>query len=96
MHIKKRETSRFWFVSRHRDIRDIAHMDNESKRVDCFQCKHFYVTWDPRFPRGCKVFGFKTRQLPSVAVFSSSGEPCEGFERKDSAGDSSGGNGILV
>jgi hypothetical protein len=55
----------------------------KGKKVDCFQCIHFVVTWDPRFPRACRLFDFRTSQLPSVAVFKSSGLPCEGFERKN-------------
>nr|WP_097157187.1 uracil-DNA glycosylase [Bacillus oleivorans] len=48
------------------------------------QCQHFYVTWDTRFPRGCRVYGFKTRQLPSVEVFRASGMKCLKFEKKGS------------
>ena len=59
-------------------------MDNESaEKVDCFKCRHFAVSWDPRFPRSCKFFGFKTVQMPSVTVLKSSGEPCGGFEKKE-------------
>jgi hypothetical protein len=59
-------------------------MQSKSKdKVDCYNCKHFAVTWEPKFPRSCKFFGFKTTQLPSMAVLKSSGSPCEGFERKD-------------
>lgn len=50
--------------------------------VDCFKCKHFYVTWDEAKPKGCRAFGFKTNRLPSVVVFESSGEPCMKFEPK--------------
>lgn len=51
--------------------------------VNCLQCKHFVVTWDPRFPRSCAFFGFKTRgEMPSVSVKKSSGVPCEAFEKK--------------
>ena len=56
--------------------------DGDNTRIDCFQCKHFAVSWDPSFPRSCKLFGFKTMQMPSVTVSASSGTPCEGFERK--------------
>jgi hypothetical protein len=52
------------------------------RMVNCFQCKHFYVTWDPKFPRGCKAFNFKTKELPSVAVFRASGNPCMKYEKK--------------
>ncbi|WP_317987033.1 hypothetical protein [Sutcliffiella rhizosphaerae] len=52
------------------------------KRINCLKCKHFYVTWDPNFPNGCKAFDFKTKQLPSLAVFRSSGLPCLKFVAK--------------
>jgi len=54
----------------------------QNEKVDCFQCVHFAITWEPKHPRSCKLFGFKSAQLPSVAVLKSSGAPCEGFERK--------------
>ncbi|WP_294947210.1 uracil-DNA glycosylase [Sulfurivirga sp.] len=47
---------------------------------DCFQCRHFYVTWDATAPRGCRYFGFKTPLLPAQVVRSSSGQPCQAFE----------------
>jgi hypothetical protein len=58
-------------------------MGNDQKeKIDCFNCVHFAVTWEPNHPRSCKLFGFKTVQLPSIAVEKSSGEPCGGFQRK--------------
>ncbi len=53
-----------------------------AKRVDCFKCKYFYVTWDQRFPKGCRAFEFKTARLPSMEVLRASGQPCMRFERK--------------
>ncbi|MDR2599797.1 MAG: uracil-DNA glycosylase [Oscillospiraceae bacterium] len=59
-------------------------MNNDSnEKVNCFQCVHYTVTWEPKFPRSCKLFGFKSAQMPSLAVLKSSGAPCEGFERKN-------------
>ncbi|PZD94204.1 uracil-DNA glycosylase [Paenibacillus sambharensis] len=58
----------------------------EAKRIDCMKCKHFYVTWDPGFPRGCRAFGFKTKSMPSQTVLSSSGQPCMNFELKGTGG----------
>jgi len=52
----------------------------DTPKINCLSCKHFYVTWDPRFPRGCKAYGFKTKLLPSADVRASSGKPCLGFE----------------
>lgn len=64
-------------------------MTEDIVRIDCMKCKHFFVTWDPNMPRGCRAFGFKTRSLPSVEVLSSSGQPCMSYERKTSGGAAS-------
>ncbi|WP_338119946.1 uracil-DNA glycosylase [Paenibacillus thalictri] len=40
------------------------------------------MTWDSRFPRGCKAFGFKTGELPSAVVLKSSGQPCMNYVEK--------------
>jgi hypothetical protein len=52
------------------------------RKVNCFQCRHYFVTWDPDFPRGCKAYAFKTHMMPSALVYSSSGHPCLKFEPK--------------
>ncbi|HZG79058.1 MAG TPA: uracil-DNA glycosylase [Paenibacillus sp.] len=54
----------------------------ETKRINCMKCKHYYVTWEPQFPRGCRAYGFKTVQMPSATVLSSSGKPCLQYEEK--------------
>jgi hypothetical protein len=53
-----------------------------SDRRNCFKCTFFYVTWDRQHPNGCRAMGFKTRQLPSVVVFQSSGKPCKFYKEK--------------
>jgi hypothetical protein len=50
--------------------------------IDCHKCKHYYVTWQKAHPHGCKAIGFKSLQLPSIAVFKNSGAPCLSFEAK--------------
>ncbi|MBF0161691.1 MAG: uracil-DNA glycosylase [Magnetococcales bacterium] len=50
--------------------------------IDCQRCRHFHVTWDPQFPRGCRAMGFKTSQWPWMEVLRSSGEPCLNFQEK--------------
>lgn len=55
---------------------------SEPRRVDCTKCRHYYITWDPNFPRGCRSFGFKSPAMPSLTVLSSSGKPCMSFEPK--------------
>jgi len=54
----------------------------ESNRINCTKCRHYYITWDPQFPRGCRAYGFKTKHLPSATVLSSSGKACLQYEEK--------------
>ncbi|MBM7648303.1 hypothetical protein JOC78_001245 [Bacillus ectoiniformans] len=56
------------------------------QKVNCFECKNFFVTWDQRNPRGCKAYGFKTKQLPSIVVQQASGHPCYKFSPKQPKG----------
>ena len=52
------------------------------QRVNCIKCKHFFVTYEPQRPYGCKIYGFKGPQMPSLTVFQSSGMQCQLFEQK--------------
>lgn len=52
-------------------------------KPDCFRCLYFALTWEPTHPKACKLFGIKSSQLPSVVIFNSSGEHCNGFIHKD-------------
>ncbi|NLT94812.1 MAG: uracil-DNA glycosylase [Clostridia bacterium] len=56
-----------------------------TSRINCLKCQYFYITWDKNFPRGCKAFGFKTKNLPSLVVFQSSGQSCQHFKPKEEA-----------
>lgn len=55
----------------------------------CHDCENFFVTWDNKAPMGCKSFGFKGKQLPSLVVLQSSGQHCTYFRGKNGA-DSAG------
>lgn len=55
----------------------------KERKINCLKCEYFYVTWDARFPRGCKAYDFKTRHMPSFVVFQSSGMPCMRYVRKN-------------
>jgi len=57
-------------------------MSDKSLKIDCTQCQHYYVTWDVNRPHGCRFFAFKYPYSPALAVFESSGKPCEAFEQK--------------
>ncbi len=50
--------------------------------INCIKCKHYFVTWDARFPRGCSLFGFKGAMMPSVTVLQATGAPCKNFVAK--------------
>ncbi|QGG47230.1 Uracil-DNA glycosylase [Heliorestis convoluta] len=62
-----------------KDNRPIA---REKKRINCLRCEHFYITWEDRHPRGCRLLNFKTAHMPSLVVFQSCGHPCTGFQEK--------------
>ncbi len=59
-----------------------ADQKSEPVRINCHECQYFYVTWQPSTPYGCKAHGFKSAQIPSMVVFSSSGERCLLFRPK--------------
>jgi hypothetical protein len=52
-------------------------------KVDCFQCRFFFVTWDKKFPRGCRALGFKSQEMPSAMVYRASGMNCLKFQKRD-------------
>lgn len=37
-------------------------------RPACSACRHFYVTWDPGRPYGCRALNFKSRITPILIV----------------------------
>ncbi len=52
------------------------------KRPKCLECRHYYVTYEPSFPHGCRLFQMRSRMLPSIEVERNSGRPCQGYEAK--------------
>lgn len=62
-----------------------------AERPDCRSCRHYYVTWDANFPRGCRALGFKGRKDPGLSVFESSGMACQLFEPRDKPEGGPGG-----
>ena len=55
--------------------------EEPKKAPNCLKCRHFHVTWDPAFPRGCRVFGIKSKRMPSLVVKENTGHHCPSFER---------------
>lgn len=52
---------------------------------DCWKCRNFAVSWDPKLPYLCKLMGFKSKSLPGIEVFRADGKPCQGFVAKGAA-----------
>ena len=52
------------------------------KRINCRKCEYYFVTWEPKQPHGCRAYGFKSVQIPSMVVLRSSGSACSLFKEK--------------
>jgi hypothetical protein len=57
-------------------------MSTIPQNPNCLKCLHFAVTWDTAFPRSCTLFGFKSRGMPSVEIWKSTGNRCPAYEEK--------------
>lgn len=53
--------------------------------VNCNQCKHYYITFKPATPMGCRAFGIESKFLPSRVIKQESGEDCKAFSPKKKA-----------
>ena len=52
------------------------------KGPNCWGCRFFSISWDPRRPYACDLMGFKSKMLPSIEVLRADGHFCIGFEAK--------------
>ena len=50
--------------------------------INCRQCRHYFVTWEPHAPHGCRLIGFKSRLMPSTLVYQNSGQQCRSYSPK--------------
>ncbi|MGV1099759.1 uracil-DNA glycosylase [Thiovibrio sp. JS02] len=53
---------------------------------NCLACLHFFITYEPAHPYGCRAMGFKSREYPAKVVFASSGIHCQLFSAKKKQG----------
>jgi len=53
------------------------------KILQCGKCKYYYITWDKRFPNGCRAYGIKTRYMPSAEVLKATGRGCLCYAARD-------------
>ena len=50
----------------------------------CRNCHHYFLTWEPRRPHGCRVMGFKSRRSPYLEVLRATpGMICLHFSPRD-------------
>jgi len=61
--------------------------DTETGAPNCWQCRHFSVSWDPNLPYACRLMGFKSRITPALEVLRVDGTRCRGFMLKSGAPD---------
>ena len=52
------------------------------KKINCKECKHYFITFDVNAPYGCKAYGFKGKVVPSILVYQVSGSKCNLFSLK--------------
>lgn len=68
----------------------------ETKIPQCRTCVHYYITYDPRHPYGCRAMNFKSKRNPALVVYESSGIICQLYTPKKKAKDGSGGSGRVA
>ncbi|MDR0620939.1 MAG: uracil-DNA glycosylase [Deltaproteobacteria bacterium] len=59
-------------------------LHNQAPKPNCHNCRHYFVTWEPQTPHGCRALGFKSLYLPHVQVHRTSGQPCQLYSPKKS------------
>jgi hypothetical protein len=57
----------------------------QRKGPNCLECKNYYITYDPKLPRGCRAYGFKSQGVPSQVVLATSGIPCQFFSLRSTS-----------
>jgi len=60
---------------------------------NCFECRHHFITHEPKRPYGCRRFGFKGPFLPSRMVFTETGMKCAYYQPSRHADKESGPTG---
>ena len=55
----------------------------ETHKINCFSCEHFYITYEQRYPYGCRIIGFKSVRMPSIDVYVNSHIECGLFVQKE-------------
>jgi hypothetical protein len=56
--------------------------NKQETEVNCFSCSHFFITYEPEFPYGCRAVNFKSRLMPAKLMYVYSGIGCQLFKKK--------------
>jgi len=54
----------------------------KNEKINCLQCQHYYATYDPTTPRGCRFYGFASQFIPSQVVAKESKSECQGYKQR--------------
>ncbi len=52
------------------------------EEINCKRCIHYFITWDPTRPNGCKIFSFKSQKMPSRILKECGEKKCGSFMAK--------------
>ena len=55
----------------------------EIQHINCFSCEHFFITYEQKYPYGCRIISFKSARMPSVDVYINSNMECGLFVQKE-------------
>ena len=61
-------------------------IEQVKNKINCWNCKYFYISWHPTMPYACRAFGFKSKNIPSLEVLSADGRLCKAYNSKTFAG----------
>ncbi len=50
--------------------------------ISCLRCVHYYVTWNKKYPRGCRKYGFETDLMPSDTILIYTCKSCAYYKNK--------------
>ena len=53
------------------------------KQIDCNSCANFFITWNKRFPFGCRAMGFMSANSPNKDVLEVEGRDCLAYKEKN-------------
>ena len=71
------------FNVRSKELFYVTRRKTQRTEINCFNCCHFYITYERHFPYGCRAVGFKSRRMPAHEMFLNSGLVCLLFEEKE-------------